>query len=288
MVETSHDSPSRKLNTNSPPVEWKVFDPKSEVDVTARNRPHWDQSGALTFVTIRLADSMPKVVVERWLAELRDFLERNGVDTRGLDSESRATMAESRAKALPDHLQRAFRKFKNQRWHENLDNCHGSCLLQKPEFAAIVAESLLKFDDERYHLERFVVMPNHVHLLVQMRAGWGLREQCESWMRFTGRKINSLRDAKGEFWSEPFDHIVRSAEQFEYLKQYIVENPGKANLAEGDYLLWVRGLEFVPWHSSPHRVNLRPHHDSESRATEGRTEESTVTGVRHPDETKGT
>ena len=272
MVETSHDSPSREHNTNRPPVEWKVFDPERELEVTARDRPHWDQNGALTFVTIRLADSMPKAVVERWLGELRDFLERNGVDARGLDSESRATRADSRAKSLPEHLRRAYRKLKNQRWHENLDNCHGSCLLRKPEFAAIVAESLLKFDGERYHMERFVVMPNHVHLLVQMRAGWGLREQCESWMRFTGRKINSLRDAEGEFWSEPFDHIVRSAEQFEYLKQYIVENPGKAKLAAGDYLLWVRGLEFAPSASRPYHLTSRLHHDSESRATESRTE----------------
>jgi hypothetical protein len=91
MAETSHDSPSREENTNEPPIGRRVFDPECEFDVVARNRPHWDQNGALTFVTIRLADSMPMAVVERWLAELRGFLKRNGVDVRGLDSESRAT-----------------------------------------------------------------------------------------------------------------------------------------------------------------------------------------------------
>ena len=259
-----------------------MFDLEADVDVSARNRPHWDQNGAVTFVTIRLADSMPETVVARWLAEKDDWLKAHALDLshgspsressehaldlshgspsresseHGLDSESRATKSydssSSRDAALgsaPRHIQRAFHKFKNQRWHENLDNCHGKCLLQQRRFADIVAESLLKFDGQRYDVERFVVMPNHVHMLIQMRPGWGLRKQCESWMRFTGRQINSLNETSGEFWSEPFDHVVRNESQFQYLQAYIVDNPTKARLAHGDYLLWIRDLGFITSH----------------------------------------
>lgn len=272
--KSSLDSPSRELSEHAldsesrATVVWNMFDREAEVDVSARNRPHWDQNGAVTFVTIRLADSMPKAVVARWLAEKDDWLKAHGLDSShgspsressgyGLDSESRATKSydssssgDAALASAPRHIQRAFHKFKNQRWHENLDNCQGKCLLRQRRFADIVAESLLKFDGQRYDVERFVVMPNHVHMLIQMRPGWGLRKQCESWMRFTGRQINSLNGTSGEFWSEPFDHVVRNESQFQYLQAYIVDNPTKARLAQGDYLLWIRDLGFITSHSS--------------------------------------
>ena len=111
--------------------------------------------------------------------------------------------------------------------------------MRDTDLANIVGDGLRFFDGERYDLERFVVMPNHVHLLVQMRKGTALRKQCESWLRYTARKINERLGATGEFWqSEPFDHVVRSEKQFHYLKKYIAENPLKAKLKEGEYLLW--------------------------------------------------
>ena len=272
------ESKSRATNLD---VTWNCFDPEVAVLVTARNRPHWDQTGALTFVTIRLADSMPKAVVQRWLDEQMEWLrvrgylppksegrrkgkvERSGENGRRLDSESRATSHDSPSRdcslspsrdfsqtldkihtQLPEHLRRAFLKFKNQRWHESLDNCHGRCVLRHVENARVVADSLLRFDTERYDIERFVIMPNHVHMLVQMRAGWLLRKQCESWMRFTGRQINTQNLSVGEFWAEPFDHIVRNEAQFDSFRIYIVENPAKAKLIEGEYLLWIRGTGF--------------------------------------------
>jgi type I restriction enzyme R subunit len=41
----------------------------------------------------------------------------------------------------------------------------------------------------------------------------------------------------GKFWQqEPFDHLVRSLEQYEYLRQYIADNAQKARLKTGEYL----------------------------------------------------
>jgi len=274
--KSSHDSPSRELSGHAldsesrATVVWNRFDPEANVDVSARNRPHWDQNGAVTFVTIRLADSMPGAVVARWLAEQDDWLKAHGLDSESGSTKSHDSPSRGAALArAPRHVQRAFHKFKNQRWHENLDNCHGKCLLRQRRCATIVAESLLRFDGQRYDVERFVVMPNHVHMLIQMRPRWGLREQCESWMRFTGRQINALNETSGEFWSEPFDHVVRNEAQFQYLQEYIVNNPTKARLAEGDYLLWIRGVGFITSHDSPSRDETNSGLDSVSRATTG-------------------
>jgi len=217
-------------------IVWSFLDIDAEIDISHRNRPHWDQSGALTFVTFRLADSLPKSVVHHWRMEQKRWLAANSLEHLSIDE------LHSRSD-IPIAIRRQFQTLRKQLWQNDLDCCHGSCLLRDPLISHVVAQSLLKFDGLRYDLERFVIMPNHVHLLVQMRSPWELRKQCEGWLRFTGRKINRLQNRTGACWqSEPFDHIVRSEEQFRYLQKYIIDNPQKARLKAGNYQLWIRGL----------------------------------------------
>ena len=83
----------------------------------------------------------------------------------------------------------------------------------------------------------FVVMPNHVHLLCAFSSENALSKQCDSWLHFTARQINLKLGRKGKFWQqEPFDHLVRSPEQYEYLRKYIAENGAKAGLKENQFL----------------------------------------------------
>ena len=111
-------------------------------------------------------------------------------------------------------------------------------MLRRPELARIVADSLLYFDANRYRMGDFVVMPNHVHLLVVFGSEDALKGQCDSWLHFTAVQINRALGEKGKFWQqEPFDHLVRSPEQYDYLRQYIADNPRKAGLQPGEYLL---------------------------------------------------
>jgi REP element-mobilizing transposase RayT len=100
----------------------------------------------------------------------------------------------------------------------------------------IVANSLLHFDGVRYRMGDFVVMPNHVHLLAAFATADTMKQQCDSWLHYTAVHINRQLGEKGKFWQqEPFDHLVRSIEQFDYLRRYISENPRKANLKPGEY-----------------------------------------------------
>jgi putative transposase len=87
----------------------------------------------------------------------------------------------------------------------------------------------------------FVVMPNHVHLLVAFPDADSLEKQQASWLRFTATQINRRINQSGHFWQqEPFDHLVRSLEQYEYLQNYIRDNPAKAKLKPGEYLYYRR------------------------------------------------
>ncbi len=100
----------------------------------------------------------------------------------------------------------------------------------------MVADSLLYFDNTRYRMGDFVVMPNHVHLLCVFFGEDQMRKTFDSWQHFTATQINRSIGRSGKFWQgDPFDHLVRSLEQYQYLRHYIASNPERAHLSEGEY-----------------------------------------------------
>ncbi len=229
----------------------ELFDPQAELFVQEHFRPHWSQAGAVAFITFRTHDSIPREVLLRWEREKRDWLKRRGCDMTRHWSVVVPTLAEKDRADFNRHFNHCRQDF--------LDTCHGRCLLRRPELAQIVADSLLCFDGERYRMGDFIVMPTHVHLLaafanVAFRSAKvadapsrdfcrakgdipTIAEQCDSWLHYTARQINQAIGEKGKFWQqEPFDHLVRSLEQYDYLRQYIADNPNKAGLKPGEYL----------------------------------------------------
>jgi type I restriction enzyme R subunit len=135
-----------------------------------------------------------------------------------------------------DPLSRRFRRFRSTRWHNHLDALHGECALRRPQLHHEVARSLRHFDGDRYELTDLIVMPNHVHLLAAFRNAGAMLAQCQSWKRYTAKRINDVLGRRGRFWqSDAFDHLVRSVEQFDYLRGYIADNPRRARLKEGEY-----------------------------------------------------
>ena len=194
-------------------------------------RPHWSQAGAIAFITFRTADSIPKEVLDRWEREKADWLHRHNIAT---DQHWSKILPE-----LDEKLRHAFAKHFNRCREDFLDNCHGACVLKQPALAKIVADSLLHFDGDRYRMGDFVVMPNHAHLLAAFASEESMLTQCDSWMHYTAFQINKQLGRKGKFWQqEPFDHLVRSLQQYEYLRKYIRENGSKAGLNKNEY--WYR------------------------------------------------
>ena len=172
----------------------QCYDPLTEHTVAWRKLPHWSQPGTLTFITWRTWDSMPAVVVHRWLAERDDWLRRHGVDAARPGWELLLN-------DWPLPQRQAFRRFVSGRWGEHLDQLHGTCPLRRPELAGIVGQSLqhgggaargsvvqgLTTEREEYYLSDFVVMPNHVHVLAAFRTEEAMLRQCEAWKHFTAK-----------------------------------------------------------------------------------------------------
>ena len=214
----------------------QVFDPSQEVAVIERRLPHWSQAGTICFITWRTWDSMPESVLKTWLAARDDWLIRHGIDGREANWRSRL---ESLTLGLVSEFQRLIA----DRWNDHLDECHGACVLRRQELSREVAKSLRHFDGERYELTDFVVMPNHVHLLVAFPDDAKMVEQCDSWKHFTATRINRHLGRKHRFWQQDgFDHLVRTTEQFDYLRSYIADNPRRANLKPGESEHWSKSL----------------------------------------------
>ncbi len=158
--------------------------------------PHRDAPGLRQFVTFRLHDSFPVSRRAEWEALLR--LE---------DARQRRTKLE-----------------------EYLDCGYGECWLRQPAIAALTEGALRHFEGERYHLLAWVVMPNHVHVLLQIGQA-PLAGVLQSWKRFVAREANKLLRREGPFWErEYWDTYMRDEEQLIKARRYTEQNPVKAGL----------------------------------------------------------
>jgi putative transposase len=116
---------------------------------------------------------------------------------------------------------------------------HGSCVLRRPDCAAVVAEALRHFDSDRVSQIAWVMMPNHVHALFLLSPAWSLEKIILSWKGFTARKINPLLGRKGNFWQRDyFDRLVRDANHLANCVRYIRRNQEKGRLREGESVLY--------------------------------------------------
>jgi REP element-mobilizing transposase RayT len=116
--------------------------------------------------------------------------------------------------------------------------------LRIPSVADSVTNLILKGEKELgyFSLHAFVIMPNHVHLLMRPR-----RALCRIMNGIKGSTANAanelLRRTGKPFWQdESFDHWVRTEKEFGNIFRYIEWNPVSAGL--------VARPEEWPWSSA--------------------------------------
>jgi putative transposase len=109
---------------------------------------------------------------------------------------------------------------------------HGCQWLSDTRVARQVAEAIRAGESRKlYELSAWVVMPNHVHMLILPQAALSV---ITHWIKGrSARQANLLLGRKGEsFWQhESYDHWVRSERELRRIVAYIEENPVSAGLA---------------------------------------------------------
>jgi putative transposase len=122
----------------------------------------------------------------------------------------------------------------------------GVFYLRQPAIADMVVEAI-QYNAEtlrHYDLHSFVVMPNHVHLLVTPKIE--LPKVTKSLKGITAKRANALLSLSGSpFWQdESYDHLVRNDREFEKIRRYIEENPVRAGLvSEASEYRWSSAAE---------------------------------------------
>ena len=87
----------------------------------------------------------------------------------------------------------------------------------------------------------FVVMPDHLHWLVELGAAASLSQVMASVKKRSARTINARNNRIGSLWQAGFhDHAVRRDEDLKALAYYVIRNPVRAGLVQSirDYPLW--------------------------------------------------
>ena len=99
--------------------------------------------------------------------------------------------------------------------------------LSAPERDGIV-EALTAFDGARYVLLAYVVMNDHVHVVLSELKTYSLDQIVHSWKSFTANRLQRRHGRVGRLWQdEYFDRIVRDESEFWQKVDYILSNPAK-------------------------------------------------------------
>jgi REP element-mobilizing transposase RayT len=165
--------------------------------------------------TFRLADSLPKEVLLRFEHEHAEALHRLP-----------AKAAAERSGEIHLELSRKIERF--------LDQGVGECHLRRPEIANMVADALQHFHGRQYLLDDWVVMSNHVHVILWPMPNFTLSEILKSRKRHTARQANLILRRTGEiFWQrESYDHWIRNDDEKARIRRYIRMNPVNARLCQ--------------------------------------------------------
>jgi putative transposase len=140
--------------------------------------------------------------------------------------------------------------------------CTGPLHLKRPEIAGMVVEAIHYRAGNlgQYDLHNFVVMANHVHLLITPHVP--VSKLMQSLKRFTAREGNRFLGVIGQpFWQdESYDRLVRDEMEFERVANYIEMNPVNAGVAPSpEEFLWSSGRRIA----NPPQVNNLPYKEKE-------------------------
>ena len=182
--------------------------------------PHRENK-ALQSITFRLYDSLPKEVIEEIKLKL---------DIK---------------KEVSSYNSSQYQRLR-QKIAEYEDAGYGQCFLRDERIAAVMQNTLKHFDGERYQLICWCIMPNHVHVLIEVNEGWSLSRIMHGWRSYTANEANRILGRTGKFWMEEYyDRYIRNDNHLQKTINYILNNPANAGL---DGWPWVgdRSTGFQP------------------------------------------
>ena len=185
----------------------QFLDKKKFVYIWGSKLPHWFQEHKTTFITFRLADSLPQTKIEELLYIKRRMQQEGSFSNDAIARE-------------------VYNETIISKMDEWIDAGYGGCILKEPKTRRIVYDAIHYFDGKQYVLHSFVIMPNHVHILLTPICDIPILNYIGEIKRFTAVRINRLLHIEGKIWQKgTFDRLVRDSTEFQKYWDYIIKNP---------------------------------------------------------------
>ena len=197
-----------------------------------RNLPHYQPPNASYLVNIRLAGSLPPKALQRIRTKYETY--KTSIAGRRLTK-----------KLIGEYRERQFQYFLDV--DHLLDAAAQSPhWLQRPDVANIIVEALHYKDGTAYELLAYCIMPNHVHIVLNLGAStcgdtihldetvtpFPVTRLMASVKKCSARLANKLLGRKGPFWQhESYDHVIRNSDELERILWYVLNNPVAAGIA---------------------------------------------------------
>jgi len=164
--------------------------------------PHWDFAKSVQAITFRLADSVPKNIIRKWKEEL--------------------------APIADDAL---CQKELHHRIAKYEDTGHGEAILADPVCASIIQNKLIECHGVSCKLIDWVIMPNHVHVMIRLFEGFSLSTIIQGWKGASSSEINRHLCRSCTLWApDYYDRYIRDLDHYHDCRAYILNNPVKARL----------------------------------------------------------
>jgi putative transposase len=116
--------------------------------------------------------------------------------------------------------------------------------------AELLQETIFRYRDQgRYALHGFVIMPEHLHILMTPADGQTI-ERCAQCVK-GGFSFAVRKQFAGEVWQPGFhEHRVRDAEDFRNQLAYIARNPERRGLGGYQFVhtRWLDRIDPMPPH----------------------------------------
>ena len=197
------------------------LDKNKDIEIRLKgNLPHMHQDETMQFVTFRLADSLPKSVCQDLYDRVQLFKD---------------------AHPLPwdDTIKLLYWKEFGPKYQKYLDNGYGECWLKYPACRQILIDAFAYKDNVDYIVDSYVIMPNHVHILIQPLGNNKMEKIMQSIKGYSAIQINRSVGRKGRLWmKESFDRMVRGEDDHRRHCHYILDNP--RFLPDGWFTVYVR------------------------------------------------
>lgn len=107
-------------------------------------------------------------------------------------------------------------------------------IFAKSEAANVLTVMMQEYRRQgRYFLRDFVIMPDHLHMILTPRGDISLEKAVQLIKGASSREIRKMKTVRHPIWQTGFhEHWIRSVEDYEIRRHYLRNNPVEARLAD--------------------------------------------------------